>query len=82
MITIYGTENCMWCKKAINLAKDSGLRYEYIDVMASEETKRKFVDMFPLPNVPKIVWNGHVFDTYNLFAEEIQNTRNYGDGPI
>lgn len=82
MIQIYGTDDCMWCKKAVELSKNHGLQYEYIDVLASPEAKSEFIRKFPLPNVPKIVWNGQVFDTYNLFAEEMQNTRNYGDGPI
>lgn len=72
MVTIYGTENCVFCKKAIALAESYNLVYEYIDAKSNIED---FKDKFPgAKTVPQIIWNNIHLGGYNEFAEEIENT--------
>lgn len=81
-VQIYGWNQCSLCKRAIELAEQFDLTYEYIDVMMSNETQIDFQTKFPDVNVvPQIIWNDKKF-TLNEFSSEIYNTRNYGDGEI
>lgn len=83
MITIYGGAGCPWCQRAKELAEGSGLKFEYKDVKADPEARREYDELFPnARTIPQIMWNGNHFDSYKAFAEEVQNTRNYGEGAI
>jgi glutaredoxin len=83
MITIYGGAGCPWCERAKALAEDTGLKYEYKDVKQDTQARSEFDELFPTARtIPQIMWNGNHFESYQKFAEEVQNTRNYGDGPI
>lgn len=83
MVTIYGTPSCVWCERAKVLAESSGIKYQYIDVTSSEETKNEFKEKFPgVMTVPQIVWYDRHIGGYTEFAREVEETRNYGDGQI
>lgn len=83
MVTIYGTPGCVWCERAKVLAESSGIKYQYIDVASSEETKNEFKERFPgVMTVPQIVWYDRHIGGYTEFAREVEETRNYGDGQI
>lgn len=83
MVTIYGAAGCIWCDRAKVLAESSGLEYEYIDVKSSDQLKQDFMQRFPgVTTIPQIVWYDKHLGGYTQFAEEVVNTRNYGDGPI
>jgi glutaredoxin len=79
MIEIYGTPTCGFCKKAVALAEQYALKYTYKDVTADETYMAEFKEKFPnQKSVPQIMWNGNWIGGYNQLAEEIQNTRNFG----
>lgn len=82
MINIYGTPTCSWCTKAKETAEAHGLPYQYFDV--TEGTNMEiFAEKFPnATKVPQIEWHGKHVGGYTEFALEIENTRNYGDGPV
>jgi glutaredoxin 3 len=81
MLTIYGTSNCGWCKKAVVLAEQYMLQYEYRDCdvdFNKIELKERFPDT---KTVPQIWWNGKHIGGYESFAKEIEDTMiNYGQG--
>ena len=83
MIEIYGTPTCSFCKQAVALVKEYGLTYEYKDVTANpvfmEEYKAKFPNQ---KSVPQITWHGNWIGGYNQLAQEIENTRNFGQETI
>lgn len=82
MIVIYGMPGCGVCQRAIALAEDTGLRYTYKDA-TDPAIRQEFEEKFPgLREVPQITWYDRYVGGYTAFAEEIANTRNYGDGPI
>jgi glutaredoxin len=83
MIVIYGTQSCSWCKKATELASDYNLEFEYRDVETNQEWQNELLKAVPNCNtIPQIVWHDKVIGGYEQFASEIENTRNFGDGPV
>lgn len=81
MIKIYGTANCSFCKKAVDLAESYNIMYQYID---AESNQQQFRELFPdAKTVPQILWNDNYVGGYTELAEEIENTiGGYGDGKI
>lgn len=81
MIEIYGTESCTYCKKAIEIAEQYNLMYDYIDATENYES---FQEKFPdAKTVPQIIWNKKHIGGYNDFATEVENViGGYGDGKI
>jgi glutaredoxin len=83
MITIYGAEWCVFCKKAKKLAEDRGLKHEWKDV----ENIPLYEEMKALSptskTIPQIFWNGNYIGGYDAFAIEVENTiGGYGDGKV
>jgi len=86
MITIWGTSTCVWCKRAIKLCEDYKLSYAYRLIDNQEklaELQESLQEVAPgATTVPQIFWNGKYIGGYVELAQEIENTRNYGDGEI
>lgn len=82
MICIYGNTNCVWCDRAKELCKQYGLEYEYKSIQVPEFFQELQEKLPGVRSVPQIFWHGKHIGSYNELAEEIQNTRNYGDGQI
>ena len=80
VIKIYGKEGCVYCKRAVRLATEWQLDYNYIDI--NEPGKRD--EMFKLvPNaktVPQIVIHGQLVGGYDDLCEYIENTGFNGTG--
>lgn len=83
MIEIYGRPTCGFCLRAKKLAERYGLQYEYKDI-TYEKYDTELNERFDgeVRTIPQIYWNDKYIGGYNELAEEIQNTRNYGDGPL
>lgn len=81
MIKIYGTSGCAYCKKAVEVAEQYTLEYEYIDAIDNAE---EFASKFPeAKTVPQITWADRHVGGFSEFALEIENTvGGYGDGKI
>jgi glutaredoxin len=84
MIEIYGTPSCGFCLRAKKLAERYGLQYEYKDISSVEANRVELNERYGSEprTVPQIYWNNKYIGGYNELAEEIQNTRNYGDGTL
>ena len=84
MIEIYGTPSCGFCLRAKKLAERYGLQYEYKDISSVEANRVELNERYGSEprTVPQIYWNNKYIGGYNELAEEIQNTRNYGDGAL
>jgi glutaredoxin len=84
MIEIYGTPTCGFCIRAKKLAERYQLPYEYKDISANQANRDELTErMGSEPRqVPQIFWNNNYVGGYEQLSEEIQNTRNYGDGAI
>jgi len=83
MIEIWATSSCNYCKAAKKVAEDYALRYEYILVDDDQELQKRFKTLFPnAKTVPQITWGGDYIGGYTEFLNEIENTRNYGDGQL
>ena len=78
MITIYGSSTCSYCKKAIELAKQYKLEYEYKNINNKEYLDEIKVMLPQIRTVPQIYWNGNYVGGYNDLALEIENTRGHG----
>lgn len=84
MIEIYGTPTCGFCLRAKKLAERYQLPYEYKDISSIEANRVELNERYGSEprTVPQIYWNDKYIGGYNELAEEIQNTRNYGDGAL
>jgi len=73
MITIYGGDNCNWCKKAVKLAQKCDATFEYFDV-ALVENQKSFRKLFPdAKTIPQIQYNGEHIGGYDKFNEFTKN---------
>lgn len=78
MVIIYGATWCRWCEKAKALAEQYQLDFQYRDI-DTESHKQELKTMLPeATTIPQIWWHGRHVGGYEAFAEEIENTRNYG----
>jgi len=72
MITIYGTKQCGFCNKAVELAKKHKFKHEYKDVGYSKnyrELRSKNVDM---RKIPHIWWGDKYIGSYGDFYQEVR----------
>lgn len=73
-VVIYGRENCSYCKRAVELAKQlhgHGFGdYEYIDIMSAGIDKEKLSDLVgkPVGTIPQVFVNGEPIGGYTEFA--------------
>ncbi|ELY3572284.1 MULTISPECIES: GrxA family glutaredoxin [Cronobacter] len=73
-VVIYGLDNCSFCKRAVELAKQlqgHGFGdYEYIDIMAAGIDKEKLSDLVgkPVETIPQVFVNGETIGGYTEFA--------------
>jgi len=82
MVLIFGNTNCAWCERAKELCTQYGIEYEYKSIQVPEYFA-ELQELVPgVRTVPQIFWNGNHLGGYPELAEEIENTRNYGDGKI
>lgn len=82
MVLIYGKTDCVWCDRAKELCNQYGIEYEYKSIQVKEfleELKELVPDV---KTVPQIFWHDKHLGGYEQLVEEIENTRNYGDGKI
>lgn len=78
MIIIYGKSSCSWCDKAMGLARQYQLDFEYRSV-DNDHYKQQLKQMLPdVKTVPQIWWHGKHIGGYEDFASEIENTRSFG----
>lgn len=84
MIEIYGTPTCGFCLRAKKLAERYSLSYEYKDISSVEAYRVELNERYGSEpkTVPQIYWNGNYIGGFTELQEEIQNTRNYGDGAL
>jgi|TARA_B110000503_G_C7057129_1_gene374973 glutaredoxin len=69
MITIYGSNNCIWCLRAKQLAELFELEHEYKLV---ENYRAEFSSKFPdVGTIPQIVWDGIHLGGYDVFAKAV-----------
>ena len=79
MVKIYGRDNCSWCKKAVKLAEDYGLNYQYYDIYV-EGVRDDFIAK-GFKTVPQIWWGEEHVGDFNQFAQMVENTiGGYGEG--
>jgi len=76
MITIYASDNCIWCLKAKQLAELFELEHEYKLI---ENYRAEFSSRFPdVRTVPQIVWDGVHLGGYEVFTEAVNEFVNNG----
>lgn len=80
MITIFGKNNCYWCKEAKHLAKRYNLEFEYKNIEHEQFRAEMFEKVPDAKTVPQIWWDTRYIGNYDNFAKEIENTlgANYG----
>jgi len=82
MITIWGTTTCPFCERAKDICKQHDLQFEYITI-DSQEKLAELHELAPgTKTVPQIWWNGKYVGGYTELAQEIENTRNFGQEKI
>lgn len=70
LIVIYGTHDCGWCKKAVQLAEDNKLEYEYIDISKDDSSMNSYRYRFHSMSVPVPKTVPQIFIEYNPFEDE------------
>lgn len=82
MITIYGAEWCMFCKKAKNLLEDYQLDFEWKDVDTPEVYDELKGKLPQIKQIPQIYWGERHVGGFNELNAEIEthNIGNYGQG--
>jgi len=78
MIEIYGKPKCGYCDKAVSLAKQYNLKYEYKNAEDLDVYSELLEKIGSVPTVPQIFWYGKHLGGYESFLESIENTREYG----
>jgi len=73
MIEIYGTENCSYCKAAVDLAKKLKEEYVYIDIDHVEDYDALIQKLGPFRTVPQIVMHGHPIGGFDMMKELLCN---------
>ena len=64
MITMYGTEGCMFCDLAIKVLDSKHIEYDYIDV-AENPAALKMFKQLNLKTVPQFFLDNEYLGTYN-----------------
>lgn len=84
MITIYGKDNCYWCKEAKALADRYGLEYEYKNTGYENFRTEMFENVPDAKTVPQVFWDGRHIGGYTEFVSEIENVlgANFGQDPF
>jgi glutaredoxin 3 len=82
MIEIYGTPTCGYCLRAKRLAQSHNIATEYKDITFTNFREELLERKSDYTTVPQIWWHGKYIGGYNELANEIENTRNFGDGPF
>ena len=69
-VTIYGSEGCGFCEKAVELAEELCLDYTYVD---ANHAIQEFSKLFPsAKTVPQILVNGEWVGGYSDFEEVME----------
>lgn len=82
-VAIFGGPDCIWCKRAVNLATERELEFEYFDVSEAQhkETLRKLKP--DVKTIPQIWWGDRYIGGFESFASEIENTiGGYGESKL
>lgn len=74
MITIYGKNNCYWCKEAKGVAKRYNLECTYKNIALKEFHTEMFELVPDAKSVPQIFWNERYIGGYEEFVTEVENT--------
>lgn len=74
MITIYGHQRCVWCKKAKDLAEQYNLEYSWKDTDDQTILNELKTQKPEVRTVPQIWWDNRYLGGYENFADEVQNT--------
>ena len=83
MIIIYGNIRNEKVEKALDIAINYELQFEYRNVDMFLEYLDEVNELLPgVDSYPQIFWHGKHIGGYEDFVNEIENTRNYGDGKI
>lgn len=82
MIEIWGTSTCSFCERAKDLCKQYDLPFNF-KLIDSQEKLAELQEKAPsAKTVPQIWWNGNYIGGYTDLAQEIENTRNFGQENI
>lgn len=89
-VVIYGRDACNWCDRAVELCHQYSLEVKYKSLDDRFDGDENRAEMFKLAEglgvqiktVPQIWWNGNYIGGFNELANEIESTRNYGDGKL
>lgn len=86
MIEIYGRFDCVWCDRAQELCRQYSLDFQYKaidDPWDGEKNTQELKERVPnAKTVPQIFWHKKHIGGFQQLAQEIENTRNFGDGKI
>jgi glutaredoxin len=78
MLIIYGNELCGYCRKAKNLATQYSIKFEFRNTDDAEVLNQLKKDLPGVMTIPQIWWHGKYIGGYEDFANEVENTRGFG----
>jgi len=85
MITIYGRDNCYYCKGATELLDSIGWKYSYLKV-PDDISRDDFLDLIGpavRPTVPQVYDGSKHIGGYSELKEYVENTLGgYGEGAL
>lgn len=88
MITIFGKSSCNWCDRAQELCNQYGLKYEYKSLDDRFDGAHNLLELkqlseeyaLTIKTVPQIWWGKKHLGGFEELANEIENTREFGQG--
>jgi glutaredoxin len=81
MITIYGNDACVWCRKAKRLAEDYNLEHTWRNTDDQEVLNDLKIRLPNVKTIPQIWWDDTHVGGYQDLATTIQNTiGGFGEG--
>lgn len=82
MVEIWGTATCPFCERAKDLCKQYDLQFSYTLIDSQEKLAELHEKAPGTRTVPQIWWNDKYIGGYTELAQEIENTRNFGQENI
>jgi glutaredoxin 3 len=81
MITIYGNETCVYCRKAKALAESYGLKHEWRDTDDQSVLNDLKIRLPNVKTIPQIWWHDRHIGGHEDLLTEIGNTLGgFGEG--
>jgi len=72
MYTVYGTDSCPWCDRAIEILEKLGKGYQHVDVGEDEAAQNMFREE-GLRSVPQVYFEGYRIGGFEALKKHLKS---------